>query len=103
MSEDDELNQYRLRICWLNCVRAIVIVSNITSFPGRKIADITPQIICFINKSFNLSNDKVMLVEHYPINSLHEDLYLHVLWANNETVKYEISKDELIRLIGKLV
>ena len=102
MSEDDrELNQYLLRICWLSWIRAIVIASNITSFPGKKIGDITPQIMCFINHNFDLSKNQVMLVEHYPISSLHEDLYLHVLCVDDKAIKYEISKDELTKLIGE--
>lgn len=44
-----------------------------------------------------------MLVEHYPISSLHTELYLHVLYVNNEFIKYEISKDELTWLISKSI
>lgn len=99
--EDDEINQYSLRIYWRTLVEAVVVVSNITNFPGRKIGDITPQIIDFVNNIFDISTDKVMLVEHYPISSLHEDIYFHVLYVNNEPIKYEINKNELIGLIGK--
>ena len=99
--EDDELNQYRLRIYWLSKLKAVVVVSNVTNLPGRKIADITPQIIYFVSNNFDLSTNKVMLVEHYPISSLHENLYLHVLCVNNEVIRREISKDELTQLIGK--
>ena len=101
LSSEDKLNQYRLRIYWLTKVKSIVVVSNITDFPGRKIADITPRIIYFVNNNFALASDKIMLVEHYPINSLHEDLYFHVLYVNNEAIRYEINKDKLTRLIGK--
>ena len=103
LSEDDELNQYRLRIYWLSWTKAIVIASNITDLPGRKIADLTPQIIRFVNHNFDLSVDRVMLVEHYPTSSLREDLYLHVLYVNNEAMRYEISEDELSRLIYYLM
>ena len=45
-----------------------------------------------------------MLVEHYPNSGLlHEDLYLHVLYVNNEAMRYEISKDKLMRLIHYLM
>ena len=99
--EDDELNRYRLRIYWLSRVEVVVFASDITGLPGRRIADITPQIIRFINNNFDLSTNKVMLVEHYPISSLREDLYLHVFYVNNEIIRYEISRDELTRLIGE--
>ena len=98
LSEDDELNQYRLRIYWLSWTKAIVIASNITDLPGRKIADLTPQIIRFVSNNFDLSVERVMLVEYYPTSSLCEDLYLHVLYVNNKAMRYEISKDMLMRL-----
>ena len=98
LSEDDELNQYRLRIYWVSWTKAIVIVSDITSLPGRKIADLTLQIIRLVKDCFDLFPNQIMLVEHYPISSLREDLYLHVLCVNNETMRYEISEDELSRL-----
>ena len=100
--EDDDLNQYRLRIYWLSWVKAVVVVSNITNLPGRKIANITSQIIHFVNDNFDLSTNQIMLVEHYPISSLDENLYLHVLCVNNEAIKYEISEDELTQLIGSI-
>ena len=100
-SEDDELNQYRLRIYWIDLITAVVVVSNVTNLPGNKIADITPQIIDFVSNHFDLSIDKFMLVEYYSISSLRDDLYLHVLRVNNELIRYEISKDELTQLIGK--
>ena len=98
LSENDELNQYRLGIYWLSWNKAIVVASDITHLPGRKIADLTPQIIRFVNDNFDLSVNRFMLVEHYPISSLREDLYLHVLYVNNEAMRYEISKDMLTRL-----
>ena len=101
--EDGELNQYRLRICWFSSLKAIVVVTYITSFTGRKISDITPQIICFVSSNFDLSTDKIMLIEHYPINSLSEDIYFHILYVNNEAIRYEISQDELARLIGEAI
>ena len=100
--EDDELNQYRLRICyWVSWDRAVVIASNITLLPGNKIADLTPRIIRSVRNYFDLSPNQIMLVEHYPISSLHEELYLHVLCINNEAIRYEIDKNELMQLIAK--
>lgn len=100
--EEDELNQYRLRIYWLSWIRAVVVASNITSLPGKKIADITPEIIHFVSNNFDLSVNKVMLVEHYPLANVADgDVYLHLLFVNHEVIRYEISKDKLTRLIGK--
>ena len=105
--KDDELNQYRLHIYRLNWIRAVIVVSNITVFPGRTIADITPRIICFACDYCDLFADKIMLVEHYSISNVpnenvpNEDVYFHLLFANNEVTRYEISEDELTRLIGK--
>ena len=101
--DDDELNQYRLRLCWLSWTKVIVIVSDITGLPGRKIADIMPQIICWVSDLFDLFPTNIMLVEHYPISSLREDLYLHVLYVNNEAMRYEISEDKLMGLIYNLM
>ena len=100
--EDDDLNQYRLRIYWLSWIKAVVVVSNITNLPGRKIANITTQIIHFVNDNFDLSTNQIMLVEHYPISSLDENLYFHVLCVNNEVIRYEVSEDELTSLIGPI-
>lgn len=97
--EDDELNQYRLRIYLLSWVKAVVIASDITHFPGRKIADLTPRIVCLVSDYFDLCPSNMMLVEHYPISSLREDLYLHVLHVNNEAMRHEINEDELMQLI----
>ena len=72
--EDDELNQYRLSLYWVSLVRAVVVVSNITNLPGRKIANITPQIIRLVKDCFDLFPNQIMLVEHYPISSLDGDL-----------------------------
>ena len=98
--EDDELNQYRLRIYLLSWIKAVVVASDITYLPGRKIADITPRIIHLVGDYFDLCPFNIMLVEHYPSdNLLDEDIYLHVLFKNNETMRYEIDKDKLTRLI----
>ena len=100
--EDDELNQYRLRIYWLSWIRAVVVASNITVFPCRRIIDITPQIICFACDYCDRFPDKIMLVEHYSLaNVLDGDVYFHLLFVNNEITRYDMSKDELTCLIGK--
>ena len=100
--EDDELNQYHLHIYWLNWMRAIVVASNVTLFPGRTIDDITARIICLSCDYCDLLPDKIMLVEHYPLeNMLDEDVYFHLLFVNNQVIRYDISKDELSWLIGK--
>ena len=102
--EDDELNQYRLRIYWVSLVKAVVVASDITVLPKRKIADITPQIICLVKDYFDLFPNQIMLVEHYPVTDAPDrDVYLHVLCVNNEAIRYEISNNELIQLIGKLI
>ena len=98
--KDDELNRYHLRICCLSWVKTVVVVSDITHFPGRKIANITPQIICWVSDCFDLCSRNIMLVEHYPSdNLLDKDLYFHVLFKNNETMRYEIDQDKLTQLI----
>ena len=98
--EDDELNQYRLRIYWLSWIKAVVVASDISCFPGRKIADITPRIIHLVDDCFELFSNNIMLIEHYPSdNLLGEDIYLHVLLRNNETMRYEINEHELTQLI----
>ena len=69
--EDDELNQYRLRIFyWVSWVKAVVVASDITLLPGNKIADITPRIIRLVGNYFDLFPNQIMLVEHYPVSSL---------------------------------
>ena len=100
--EDDELNQYRLRIFyWVSWVKAVVVASDITLLPGNKIADITPRIIRLVGNYFDLFPNQIMLVEHYPVSSLYTELYLHVLCVNNEVIRYEIDKNELTQLIDK--
>ena len=101
LSEDDELNQYRLRIYWVSWTKAIVIVSDITSLPGRKIADLTLQIIRLVKDCFDLFPNQIMLVEHYSISNVpNGDVYFHLLSVNNEVIRYDISEDELTCLIG---
>ncbi|WP_019507790.1 hypothetical protein [Pleurocapsa sp. PCC 7319] len=102
--KDDELNQYRLRIYLLSWIKAIVVASDITHFPHRKIADITPQIIRMVGDYFDLCPRNIMLVEHYPSdNSQDKDIYLHILLKGDEIMRYEIEKDKLTRLIYYLI
>lgn len=101
--ENNKFNRYRLRIYWVSRDKAVVVASDITLVRGNKIADLTLQIIRIVRYYFDLSSNQIMLVEHYPISSLHTELYLHVLYVNNEFIKYEISKDELTWLISKSI
>ena len=102
--EDDELNQYRLSVYRLSSIRAVVVASNVTVFPGRRIADITPRIIHIACEYCDLLPNNIMLVEHYPIANLPDaKVYLHVMFINNEAMRYEISQDKLIWLIGKSI
>ena len=99
---DYEPNQCRLRIYWLSWIRAVVIASNITVFPGRRIADITPEIIYLACEYCDLFPDKIMLIEHYSIGNVRNgDVYFHLLSVNNEIIRYDISQDKLTWLIGK--
>ena len=98
--DDDELNQYRLRIYFLSWIEAVVVASDITHLPGGKIADITPRIICLVGDYFDLCPRNIMLVEHYPSDNLQdEDVYLHILLKDDEIMRYEINEHELTRLI----
>ena len=100
--KDEELNQYCLRIYWVSWVRAVVVASDITVLPESKIADITPEIIRVVRDCFDLFPNQIMLVEHYPITNVPDgDVYLHLLLANKEFIRYEISNNELMRLIRK--
>ena len=104
LSEDDELNQYRLRIYWIGWVRAVVVASDITVLPGRKIADITPRIIHLVKDCFDLFPNQIMLIEHYSISNVpNEDVYFHLLFVNDEVIRYEISKNKLMCLIDKQI
>ena len=99
---DEELNQYRLRIYRLDRSSIIAVASNITTFANRTIADITPEILNFVCQYFNVSQHKIMLVEHYLLNNIkNADVYLQVVMMNNEAIRYDLSKDKLKRLIGK--
>ena len=99
---DEELNQYRLRIYRLDRSSIIAVASNITTFANRTIADITPEILNFVSQYFNVSQHKIMLVEHYLLNNIkNADIYFHVVLINNEAIRYDLSKDKLKRLIGK--
>ena len=43
-----------------------------------------------------------MLVEHYSLSNLKDgDVYFHVLFIDDEAIRYEISKDKLRQLLNK--
>jgi hypothetical protein len=99
---DHELNKCRIRIYWITWDKAIIIATDLTNIPERKIAKVTKEIISFINQSYNLTPSKMMLIEHYQINDLPEqDTYLQVLLTNQEVIKYEIDQRRLKELISK--
>ena len=101
---DDQPNKCRIRICWVTWEKAVIIATDITKNPGKRIADVTQEIINFASKLYDLAPNKVMLVEHYPPNTLyHQDTYLQVIMAYDGTIRYEIDKRELTQLIGKSI
>ena len=102
--ESCQANECRIRIYWLNEVEVVVLASNFAVSSGETIADITPEIIYFVCYNFDLLPHKVMLVEHYSFGNLSdENIYFHVLYANNEARIYEISRNKLTRLINKQI
>ena len=101
---DDLPNKCRIRICWITWEKAVIIATDITDNPGKKIADVTQEIISFASKLYDLAPNKVMLVEHYAPNTLcHQDTYLQVIMTHDETIRYEIDESELVQLIGKSI
>lgn len=101
---DSKSNKCRVRIYWITWEKAIVIVTNITYYSGRKITDATKEIISFVTNIHSLSPSKLMLVEHYPASNLsEEDLYHQVLLTNNEAIRHEIDRSKLLKLLGKTV
>lgn len=101
-TEDDQLNKCRIRICWITWEKAVIIATDITENPGKKIADVTQEIISFASKLYDLAPNKVMLVEHYTSNDFyHQDTYLQVIMVYDETIRYEIAENELTQLLGK--
>ena len=99
--ESCQPNECKIRIYWLNEVEVVVITSNVIVSPGKIVASITPEIINFVCDNFDLLPHKMMLVEHYSFGNLsNEEIYFHVLYTNNEVRIYEISPNELTRIIG---
>ena len=99
--ESYQPNECNIRIYWLNKVEVVVIASNVIVFPSVTVASITQEIIDFVCDNFDLLPHKMMLVEHYSFGNLsNEEFYFHVLYTNNEARIYEISPNELTRIIG---
>ncbi|MGB5634939.1 MAG: hypothetical protein WBM44_13180, partial [Waterburya sp.] len=59
---DYKPNQCRMRIYWITWEKAIVIATDLTDNPGRKVANVTKEIISFVNKIYDLAPNKIMLV-----------------------------------------
>lgn len=96
------LNKCRLRIFWFTWDTAIVIASELSDNHGKQITFATTEIIERVNNLYNLVPNKIMFVEHYPVeNKPDEDIYLQVLLTKNEAVRYEIKRHKLTELIGK--
>ena len=67
-STGDKLpNKCRIRICWVTWEKAVIIATDITDIRGKKIADVTQEIISFASKIYDLAPNKVMLVEMYSL------------------------------------
>ena len=115
---DSGLNQCRIRIFWLTWEKAIVIVKNINYNCDRSVdsghtdklhndnapSDITTataEIVRFASNFYNLVPSKMMLVEYYPGKNSDLDIYFHVLLSKDKTVRSEIAKSQLLKLIEK--
>ena len=102
--ENRQPNECRIRIYWLNEAEAVVIASNVIVFPGRTTIDIIPEIIDFVCNNFDLLPHQMMLIEHYSFGELsYEDIYLWVVYFNNEAIRQMISRYKLTSLIGKQI
>jgi hypothetical protein len=102
---DREPNKCRMRVYWITWDKAIVIATDLTNNPGRKIANVTKEIISFTSHIYDLVPSKIMLIEHYLISDSSDadtdlDTYLQVLLTNNGVVKYAISNSQVSELIG---
>jgi hypothetical protein len=99
---DCEPNKCRIRVHWITWDKAIVIATNITNNPGRRIANVSQEIINFTNHIYDLVPAKMMLIEHYAISDLaDEETYLQVLLINKEVSRYKIDSSRLMELMGK--
>ncbi|VEP12268.1 hypothetical protein H1P_140051 [Hyella patelloides LEGE 07179] len=95
-------NRCRVRIYWITEEKAVIIATDVTKNPGRKVANVSKEIISFFSNLYNLVPGKTMLVEHYPMSNLPDgDIYLQVLFVNKEAMRYEIGRNELKQLLGK--
>ena len=101
---DNRPNKCRIRIYWVTWEKAIVIATDITDRPGKKIANVTQEIINFVSNLYDLFPNKMMLVEHYsPGILLDKDTYLQVFVINNEAMRYQIDKSKLTQLLGTAI
>ena len=98
---DYQPNQCRIRIYWITWEKAIIIATDVTDNPGRKVANVTKEIMSFANHIYGLAPNKTTPIEHYSNSELDEDLYLQVLLTNNEAMRYEIGWSRLKQLVGK--
>ena len=93
-----------IKTYWITWEKAIVIATNLTDEIGQEFRDITKEIINFINKEYQLSPKKIMLIEHYPKNSIsNKEIYLQVLLTDRRFIRYEIDKKKLVALINKSI
>ena len=103
--KDPAHNQCRIRIYWITWEKAIIVATDISeNSADSKIAKCTKEIISFASNLYDLFPNKTMLIEHYPKQDLSdEDIYLQVLLTKDKTVRYEIEREDLIRLINKQI
>ena len=103
--EDSAHNQCRIRIYWITWEKAIIVATDISeNSADSKIAKCTKEIINFASNLYDLVPRKTMLVEHYPKKELPDkDTDFQVLLTKDKAVRYEIDRDELIRLINKQI
>ena len=99
-----EPNACRLNIYWITWEKALVIATEITNHPGRKMHHAIQEIIEFAQNFYDLAPNKMMMLEHYKkANSSQEDTYFQVLVFGDEVIRYEIEKSSLIQLLGKTI
>ncbi len=101
---DYKPNKCRIRIYWVTWEKVVVVATDMTNNPGRKIANVTKELLSFINHIYDLVPCKIMLVEHYSANnSFQEDSYLQVLLVNDEAIRYQIDQNRLMKLTEKSI
>ena len=101
---NSEPNACRLSIYWLTWEKAIVVATEVTHNPGRKMHNAIQEVIEFAEDFYDLAPNKMMILEHYQDeSSLSKDIYFQILIIDNEVIRYEIDKCDLIELIGKTI